>query len=139
MKEKTFLALDRSIFEKFEGLSISLKEPEKLRKEPVLNPESPCSPDSFKRRYNGSVIFHDGLYRMWYIATDKEKKTAVAYAESIDGINWNKPELELVDYKGSKKNNLVSGLPGNTDCISVIKDDDGLFKAAVMNVHGLDK
>ena len=33
--------------------------------------------------------------------------TSLGYAESEDGIHWSKPELNLVDFEGSKKNNLV--------------------------------
>lgn len=39
--------------------------------------------------------------------TRTKRMTALAYAESKDGINWDKPDLNIVDYKGSKKNNLL--------------------------------
>lgn len=34
--------------------------------------------------------------------------TGLLYAESDDGITWYKPSLGLVDWKGSKDNNLIS-------------------------------
>ena len=60
-------------------------------------------------------IFQDGdLYRMYYRGShwDTEKKRAthpevVCYAESRDGITWTKPELGLVEFDGSKANNIV--------------------------------
>lgn len=61
----------------------------------------------------------------------------VAYAESTDGVNWIKPVLNLKKFCGNTSNNLVSGLPAGTDNVSVIQDDDGLFKAAVMDCQGL--
>lgn len=63
-------------------------------------------------------VFRDGdLYRMyykgWQISFDPEKKkiepasSTMSYAESTDGIHWRKPSLGLVEYKGSKDNNIV--------------------------------
>src|SRR5205823_11299066 len=55
-------------------------------------------------------------FHMWYIGdgdrdqVDQEKSTAylhLLYAVSDDGIHWEKPNLGLVDYNGSKNNNLV--------------------------------
>jgi hypothetical protein len=48
-----------------------------------------------------------GVLRMWYICRDKENQPNVAYAESRDGVAWTKPDLGIVDYHGSKANNLV--------------------------------
>ena len=39
-----------------------------------------------------------------------------ALAESADGIQWNKPNLGIVDFQGNKQNNLiwpVAGQPGS--------------------------
>ncbi len=44
----------------------------------------------------------EGKYRMWYGC-----KGGLAYADSEDGFHWTKPGLNLVDYEGSKANNLV--------------------------------
>lgn len=33
--------------------------------------------------------------------------TSLAYAESEDGVNWVKPELGLVDFEGSRANNMI--------------------------------
>ena len=60
-------------------------------------------------------IFQDGKrYRMYYRGShwDTEKKAAtheevVCYAESEDGIHWNKPALGLFEFEGSKDNNIV--------------------------------
>ncbi|MCW9709923.1 hypothetical protein L5B71_03325 [Avibacterium sp. 21-586] len=37
----------------------------------------------------------------------KGRKTGLAYAESKDGIHWTKPNLGLVEFEGSKDNNLI--------------------------------
>jgi hypothetical protein len=63
-------------------------------------------------------IFEDaGRYRMFYkayhmdVSTGKLRADAhgghCCYAESEDGIHWRKPELGLVEFRGSKANNIV--------------------------------
>ncbi len=62
-------------------------------------------------------VFQDGdLYRMYYggYQYDVGEKTMsyphprfLCYAESKDGIHWTKPNLGLVEFKGSKKNNII--------------------------------
>lgn len=54
-----------------------------------------------------TVLDDDGKLRMWYICRDKKNQPNVAYAESTDGVNWIKPNLGIVEYEGSKENNLV--------------------------------
>ncbi|MCF6283892.1 MAG: hypothetical protein L3K26_01690 [Candidatus Hydrogenedentes bacterium] len=51
-------------------------------------------------------------YRMWYECYDIEgwptaNDTSFCYAESADGIEWSKPELDLFSYQGSTKNNIL--------------------------------
>ncbi len=68
------------------------------------------------------TIFEDaGIYRMYYHALQYEVTQGsvaapdsgyVAYAESNDGIEWRKPELGLIDFRGSTQNNLVWEGPG---------------------------
>jgi len=44
-------------------------------------------------------------YRMWYHSWDGEYR--ILYAASPDGTKWHKPDLGLVEYKGSRKNNIL--------------------------------
>lgn len=73
-------------------------------------------------------VFKDGdKYRMYYKAwqlTVTEGKVAThehplitCYAESKDGIHWQKPSLGLHEFRGSKDNNIVipSGKMGNAN------------------------
>jgi hypothetical protein len=50
------------------------------------------------------VIETDGDYHLWYPA-DK----GLCYARSKDGIRWEKPNLGLAEYQGSRDNNIVIG------------------------------
>jgi hypothetical protein len=77
------------------------------------------------------TIFQDGdLYRMYYRGSHYDEETRKAahpevtcYAESRDGIHWTKPELGIVEYEGSKKNNIIlDGL--GTHCFVAFKDEN---------------
>lgn len=56
-----------------------------------------------------TVLHENDKFRMWYGTDDRdyEWNWTLAYAESKDGINWTKPNLGIVEYKGSKNNNLI--------------------------------
>jgi hypothetical protein len=64
------------------------------------------------------TVFQDGkLFRAYYRGSHYDppnKYTAVVcYAESHDGIEWYRPELGLVNYKGSTRNNIIWNGPGS--------------------------
>lgn len=68
----------------------------------------------FDRPWEGPLsayvtVFQDGgRYRMYYRGwAEAEGRDSTCYAESPDGIDWTKPELGLVEYRGSKANNIV--------------------------------
>jgi|APSaa5957512622_1039677.scaffolds.fasta_scaffold12455_2 hypothetical protein len=61
------------------------------------------------------TVFKDGdLFRMYYrgaqvdLQSDEDThEEVICYAESRNGIDWEKPELRFFDFGGSKKNNIV--------------------------------
>jgi hypothetical protein len=60
------------------------------------------------------TVFRDGeRYRMYYRGAHHNWETrrvthqVVCYAESQDGISWEKPELGIVQFNGSTKNNII--------------------------------
>lgn len=67
------------------------------------------------------VIYDEGKYRGWYegIPADHFDNSDVTwptghgnvlcYAESDDGFNWHKPKLDIFDYHGDTKTNIVFG------------------------------
>ena len=61
----------------------------------------------------GSVLYDQGRFRMWYRGGGSGPKGGLwCYAESDDGLTWNKPALELIEYNGSRQNNIyVLGQP----------------------------
>src|SRR5215213_5375832 len=54
------------------------------------------------------VIHTAGKWRMWYGSFDHKYKNDsdnfLCYAESSDGLHWDKPDLDLVMYDGSRHN-----------------------------------
>lgn len=73
----------------------------------------------------GTVLHHQGRFRMWYCNWTRQVPPHVAYAESDDGIHWCKPRLGIHEILGTKDNNvvLVAEDPGCLiDDITVIDD-----------------
>jgi len=75
----------------------------------------------------GNVGFKDGeRFRAWYrvdaAGLTADRKSMTAYAESEDGIHWHKPKLGLIEFEGSKKNNLVWN--GDIVNLAVFRDDN---------------
>ncbi|MFW5803237.1 MAG: carbohydrate-binding family 9-like protein [Verrucomicrobiota bacterium] len=58
-----------------------------------------------------TIFRDDEKYRMYYRGSQhgggKSHRQVVCYAESDDGIDWRKPNLGVVEFNGSKKNNIV--------------------------------
>ncbi len=68
----------------------------------------------FDRPWEGPVAAYvtvfedDGLFRMYYRGWAGEGlPDQTCYAESDNGVEWRKPELNLYDWDGSKRNNIV--------------------------------
>ena len=60
------------------------------------------------------TVFKDGdkyrmYYKAWHIPSEGSQTSPVviAYAESKDGIEWIKPNLGLVEFNGSRQNNII--------------------------------
>ena len=104
------LMLDRSIIDRLEGqASLQLGVP--VGREKVLVSEDPWDGRAF---YISSMYQHGGMYHMLCRGIDSERGREgpetqyLCLAISRDGINWEKPALGLVDFKGSKANNIVA-------------------------------
>lgn len=82
---------------------------------PVLAGEKPWEAQAYSP--TASVIYDDGenIFKCWYMGilgdvagpTNSYGKHVLCYATSKDGIHWDRPNLGLHDYDGSKKNNIV--------------------------------
>ena len=90
-----------------EGVGLTVCEAVRHPDNPLVRCGGPGSVDERRCHFDGSVHYLDGKFRLWYWAFPGGK----AYAESADGIHWTKPDLGLVEFRGSKDNNLVA-MPG---------------------------
>ena len=131
---KILLAIDDNSLPYRKNVGLYLSKPE-VRKEPVLQASEFGSGavDDGAAHFYGTVLFDEGLYRMWYYACHwginpdwphrkmqqlKKLSTRIVggkqmitgplcYAESVDGIKWTKPSLGQVLFKGNKENNAL--------------------------------
>lgn len=103
MPENSILFVNKDIIAESRNFTVRMNPP--LESAVVMRADKPWE-DRFIAFYL-TVIDINGLLRMWYTCRDKEGQGNIAYAESHDGLTWEKPDLGIVDYKGSKKNNLV--------------------------------
>jgi hypothetical protein len=86
--------------------------------EPVRENVAIASERPWESIFSGyHVVLHTGsLWRMYYLTSGQvgEQKGGWRYcaiAESQDGIEWTKPDLDHIEFAGSTKNNLVYGGP----------------------------
>lgn len=115
------LFLDQTLFREAHGIALTVNPP--VRAELVLEPDRPWE----TKLHPYSNILKDGdLVKMWYVASGKK---VACYAESTDGINWERPNLGLFDWEGSRENNIVmlGGRPFVT--IDPTADSSERFKA----------
>lgn len=54
-----------------------------------------------------STVYAEGKWRMYYNTVISPKEKFVCYAESDDAITWVRPNLGMIDFHGSKENNII--------------------------------
>lgn len=100
------LFLDPTLLAEVDHAALRVNPPHS--REVVLRPDRPW--EQLMISFFLTVREEEGRLRLWYICRDRDNQPNVAYAESTDGVTWTKPDLGLVDYHGSRANNLV-GIP----------------------------
>ncbi len=115
------LFVDRHHIASQDGVRLVLHHPR--REEIALRFDSP-----WDGPYSAYVtVFRDGdLFRMYYRGwADLKGMQVTCYAESRDGIHWDKPDLGLVEFEGSRHNNIILMAPGKegTHNFAPFKDD----------------
>lgn len=117
------LFVDDYLIESITDGSRVLNRAEKVENNPVLRPERPWEGNHV---VVSDVIFDekDQLFKMWYDAhtyhagrnddgsvtvegLDDYAPRTTCLATSADGVNWKRPSLGLVEFDGSKDNNLL--------------------------------
>lgn len=138
------LFLDSRIVESRKDLTLRVGTVAKDPANPLFAEDKP-----WEVRYDNvyANVIHDekaGIFRCWYSpfivdpavsetprsewATKpyqpRRREMGVCYAESKDGLRWTKPELGLVDFEGSKQNNLVMRGPHGAGVVFDPHDPD---------------
>ncbi len=102
------LCIDDYLFERFDGVELRLQKP--VPRNVALDHDAPWEGNTCCYH---TVFQDDRLFRMYYRGSHYDatrtnrSSQVVCYAESSDGIYWNRPELGLVNFKGSTRNNIV--------------------------------
>lgn len=103
------------------GTKRQLHQLKRHKENPVITPTKP-----WETTIAYSSIHRDentGKYQLWYQTGSKEG-VFLSYAISDDGINWVKPNLGLITYKGNKNNNLVMSVDNGGSVIFDPHDSD---------------
>jgi hypothetical protein len=121
------------------NLKLTLETAQKHPANPVLRSGPPGSPDAGHAILYGTVLKQGDTFRMWYLGMHEPEIVKgqapgwwrpMCYAESKDGVTWTKPELGLVEFNGSTKNNicLIEGDPHSmtrvNDFLSVLYEPE---------------
>ena len=115
------LFLDDFWFERRDGVHLTRHSP--VLREPAISLDRPWE----RKWLSYSTVIQEGdRYRMWYRVTEgQEAQSWTCYAESHDGIHWDKPSLGIVAREGSRDNNIVFD-PSLGLNASVLRDPNGL-------------
>ncbi len=140
--KKVQLFVDDFLIERMERISRTIHYPARAPENPVMKADQP---------WEGTVIFQPGtvlydegehIFKMWYntlpVKDKPDIEEFICYAVSKDGIHWTKPALGIVEYHGSRANNIL--LKWCYWNITVLKDTSDTdvskrYKMAYWNWH----
>ena len=106
------LFVDDYLIERLHGVELRLQKP--VARNVAIDHDAPWEGNT--SGYH--TVFQDGkLFRAYYRGSHYDPsgdyRPVACYAESRDGIEWYRPELGLVNYKGSTRNNIIWDGPGS--------------------------
>ena len=102
------------------GFTRRLQHPAKCRANPLLVADQPWEHGNLQ--LYGSVAKAPGRpFQLWYSTVQKPWCIRIGYAESADGLRWERPRLDLVR-EGGRRTNLV--LTQDIHGAAVIYDGD---------------
>ncbi len=136
------LFVDDRIVDSFRSVSRVFNQPEKSELNPILKGERPWEGRMISV---GTVLYddEDDIFKMWYLVLNMEYQVpprpfeqysdllraakysesfSLCYATSKDGIRWNRPDLGLVEFQGSRANNLLPPVTDGGILASIVKD-----------------
>ena len=156
--ERRFLLLNRANVASVTNMTLQVGSVTKHPANPLFSEDQ-----SWEQRIDnlyGNIVFdpEQGLYRCWYspfivahsaqgmtlqqrlestFEAHEHQEMGVCYAQSRDGIRWEKPVLGRVEYAGSKLNNLVMRKVHGTGVLRDDSDEDPnrLYKAIFQGLN----
>ncbi|MCG6190835.1 hypothetical protein [Maribellus maritimus] len=123
----TQLFVDDYLVQSMHNLKRKMHVANKHNENPLIVPEQALE-RKYKYHYtwdNGSVIWDkfSQLYKMYH----SQVQRYTLYAESKDGIVWEKPDISKVSYNGTKHNNILFEGVSPTTVIFNEKENDGFY------------
>ena len=110
------LFVDDWLIEEMNGVSLQMHSP--IPQEVVLEFNQPWEGSI---SYDPVVMKEGNRYRLWYRGCGSEstwEDQCTAYAESTDGIHWERPTLGIFEFNGNRDNNIVlQGTEAKALCI----------------------
>lgn len=124
------LFLDDRVIDRIEKVRRTLHRPVRYSGNPIIEADRPWEngPEGFDVSLGGGSVLYDEeehIFKMWYRTGNDVNAYSVCYATSKDGLHWQKPNLGLYDFHGSRQNNLLRPAVGGTGLIrrpNIIKD-----------------
>ena len=105
--ERAQLLWDDHLVERKEGVGLSVT-PARADHVRVVSPDIPTDQDGVWAWV--TVGDEGGRVRMWYSGRalgDSAEVSRLCYAESEDGVHWDKPPCGVTSFQGNRKNNIV--------------------------------
>jgi hypothetical protein len=134
------LFLDDLLIAERSRISKLPKHPEKHATNPILVADQPWERFGYDRAGEIEVVRQEGveitgqcvlydedekIFKMWYVPYAWQTGLIpLCYAFSHDGFRWEKPQLGLYEFEGSKKNNILRAADERTSAgyFNVVKD-----------------
>ena len=102
------LLIDNWCLAETHNIRRTFHRPVKHQSNPLITCDKPWEPKALYL-LGGVERQRNGLYRMWYCSFDPGDRHNfhTCLATSTDGVNWEKPDLGICKYRGSRRNNIV--------------------------------
>jgi hypothetical protein len=158
-----YLLLDSRIVERAENVRLTLGAVKKEAANPLFIEEKPWEPRFDNLYPNVMYDQQEHLYKCWYspfiidqavTRTPPEKRktlsyldalhgndryAGVCYAFSKDGLTWDKPDLGIVEFDGSTKNNIVLRGVHGAGIFKDLRDPDPARRYKLFGKTGEDR
>jgi hypothetical protein len=156
-----YLVLDSRVVEETKNARLAVGKARKHPANPLFKEDKPWEP-RFDNLYANIIYDKEAkLYKCWYSPfiidsacnqtphakrpsaryRPRRREMGVCYATSKDGIAWEKPDLGIVEFEGSKANNLVVRGPHGAGVFKDAHDKDAsrrykmIYKLRAMSVR----